>query len=129
MTTPIIGEARVKITAEFEKLESSLAKDEPIIVGHAALLILAWLGEFLIGHHIISASSWSADENSLIPILTAILLAASASVMRRWVTPVEKTLTTAANDALDQAAKHVEALSVSAPAIGDPSPTVDQIKP
>ena len=77
MTTDIVTSTEKKIT-----------KDEPVIVAHAALWVVAVAGEILVGRtHVVTAHEWSALSSTLIPIVTTGLLALSAWLMRAVVSP------------------------------------------
>lgn len=91
-----IGTITAKVNIEVQKIEDSIVKDEPVIVGHFALLLLSLIGEFLVGHHILGDAQWSADQNSVLPLVTIVLLAVSAWLLRRVVTPVAHLISTAA---------------------------------
>lgn len=69
----------------------SLVADEPVVVGHTALLAVSWAGEYLVGRtHLVSPALWPAVAAYLVPLVTAALVALSAVLMRRVVTPAAK---------------------------------------
>lgn len=73
---------------------TGFAINEPVIVGHAVLWVLANLGTFVVAHsnHLLSASTWAAFSTGWAPYITAALLTFSAFILRKYVTPAWKTI-------------------------------------
>lgn len=71
-----------------ERVETQVATREPALLVHAALWVLALVGEWLIGRtHLITAAEWSAATSYLTPIITTAVLALSAWITRTLVSP------------------------------------------
>lgn len=67
---------------------TGLVKSEPVLVAHAVAWLLVQAGLIVVGrYHLISGSTWTALASALAPIISAVLLAAMAWLIRRVVTP------------------------------------------
>ena len=70
-------------------IETSFTKNEPVVVAHLVIWLLANLGAFVVQHsrHLINATQWADFSIGWTPYITAAILAISATVLRRYVSP------------------------------------------
>lgn len=70
-----------------------LLKNEPVVVAHFVAWLLLNAGLVLVGrYHVVGTATWNALSSALAPEITAALLALSAWLIRRVVTPAWKLL-------------------------------------
>lgn len=71
-----------------DRVEAKVTTAEPALLVHAALWLLALVGEFFIGRtHLVNGAEWSALTSYLTPIITTAVLALSAWITRTLVSP------------------------------------------
>jgi hypothetical protein len=76
------------------KPRTGFAENEPVVVAHIVLWVLANIGAFIVGHtHLFTSDQWSSFSTGLVPIITAAILSFSAMVARKYVTPFWKRVT------------------------------------
>jgi len=70
---------------------TGFVENEPAVVSHIVLGLLAILGEFVVGHtSLVTNSQWDTATTVLAPIVTAAVVAFSAWFWRRWLSPAWK---------------------------------------
>jgi hypothetical protein len=68
------------------KPRTGFAENEPVVVAHIVLWVLANIGAFIVGHtHLFTSDQWSSFSTGLVPIITAAILSFSAMVARKYV--------------------------------------------
>jgi uncharacterized membrane-anchored protein len=74
------------------QVKTGFISNEPVVVGHAVIWLLANLGAFIVqhSHHLISASQWANFSTGWVPYITAAVLSVSAWFIRTKVTPFWK---------------------------------------
>jgi len=102
---------------------SGFAKNEPVVVGHFVTWLLVNVGALIVGHtHLVTATEWGSFATGITPMLTAVLLAVLATVLRRYVAPAWKSFQKWTQDQQQP----VPAVGTSAGSSGLPSVTLDQ---
>lgn len=77
---------------------SGLLKAEPVVAAHVAAWLVLNAGVLLVSrYHLATDSQWKVASLELTPIVTAVLLAVLAWLVRRVVTPAWKLLNPAAS--------------------------------
>jgi 2',3'-cyclic-nucleotide 2'-phosphodiesterase (5'-nucleotidase family) len=71
--------------------KTSLASQEPVVVGAAVAWLLAQVGAIVVGHtHVVTDAQWGSVATYLTPIVSAAVLAAVAWVTRQFTVPAAK---------------------------------------